>query len=88
LVSQGEDGCVFPVHVMPRGRQDGVVGLYGDALKVRLTAPPVQGKANQALREFLAELGLGVPRASGCACGVCRAMKSMRCWIRPELGLN
>ncbi len=62
LVSQGDDGSVFPVHVVPRGRRNEVVGLYGDALKVRLTAPPVQGKANRALREFLAER-LGVPTA-------------------------
>ena len=53
-VSAGKEGCTFRVHVMPRGRRDEVVGLYGDSLKVRLTAPPVKGKANQALREFLA----------------------------------
>jgi hypothetical protein len=37
-----------------------VVGLYGEALKVRLRAPPVGGKANEALRAFLANR-LGVP---------------------------
>ena len=55
LVTEGEEGCTFQVRVLPRSRRDEVVGLHGDALKVRLTAPPVRGKANRALREFLAE---------------------------------
>jgi len=54
-VRESKDGCTFGVHVVPRSHRDGVVGLYGDALKVRLTAPPVKGRANQALRAFLAE---------------------------------
>ena len=53
-VTEGKDSCTFRVHVLPRGRRDEVVGLYGDALKVRLIAPPVKGRANRALREFLA----------------------------------
>jgi uncharacterized protein YggU (UPF0235/DUF167 family) len=42
------------VRVIPRGRRDEIVGLHGDAPKVRLTAP-VEGKAHHALRVFLAE---------------------------------
>lgn len=55
LVTEGKEGSTFQVHVLPRGRRDEVVGLYGDALKIRLAAPPVRGKANRALCEFLAE---------------------------------
>ncbi len=54
-VSEGKGGCIFRVRVLPRSRRDEVTGLHGDALKIRLTAPPVRGKANRALREFLAD---------------------------------
>ncbi len=59
-VIEGKEGCTFRVRVSPRSRRDEVVGLHGDALKIRLTAPPVRGKANRALREFLAGQ-LGIP---------------------------
>ncbi len=59
-VTQGKEGCTFGVHVVPRSHRDTVVGLYGEALKVRLRAAPVGGEANQALRAFLADR-LGVP---------------------------
>ena len=42
------------MHVQPGARRTGVSGLHGDALKVRLAAPPVEGKANEALVKFLA----------------------------------
>ncbi len=60
-VQEGAEGCTFGVHVAPGSRQDAVVGLYGDALRVRLRAPATGGKANQALRAFLAQqLGVSV----------------------------
>jgi uncharacterized protein (TIGR00251 family) len=62
-VTEGEAGCTFRVRVVPRSRRDEVVGLHGDALKIRLTAPPLRGKANRALRKFLAGR-LGVPRSA------------------------
>lgn len=46
----------FPVHVQPRASRSEIAGIHGDALKVRLSAPPVDGAANDALIEFLAEL--------------------------------
>jgi uncharacterized protein (TIGR00251 family) len=58
-----ENGSVFfKVRIMPRASREGVVGLYEDALKIRLTAAPVDGKANEACRAFLAKL-LSIPRA-------------------------
>jgi uncharacterized protein (TIGR00251 family) len=59
-VGEDKEGCTFRVRVIPRGRREEIVGLHGDALKVRLTAPPVEGKANYALQVFLAGR-LGVP---------------------------
>lgn len=46
----------FAVHVQPRASRSEVSGLHGDALKVRLAAPPVDGAANEALVKFFAEI--------------------------------
>ncbi len=51
--------------VHPRARKNAVAGEVGDALKLSLTAPPVEGKANEACVRFLAE-ALGVARSSVC----------------------
>ena len=53
----------FQVRVHPRAKKTAIAGQIGDALKVALTAPPVDGKANAACIEFLARL-LKVPRSS------------------------
>ena len=48
------------VHVQPRAKKSEVAGRHGDAIKVRLQAPPVDGAANEELVRFLAEtLGIG-----------------------------
>lgn len=49
------EGMTFRVRVQPRASRNQVVGFQGDDLKVRLTAPPVDGEANKALVAFLAE---------------------------------
>ncbi len=56
-------GVLLRVHLQPRAAHDRVVGLHGEALKIALTAPPVENAANAALLAFLAAL-LQVPRAS------------------------
>jgi uncharacterized protein len=43
------------VHIIPNAKIDTVVGEYGDAIKIKLRAPAIEGKANAALRRFLAE---------------------------------
>jgi hypothetical protein len=62
-IAESGGGVTFAVRVMPRSSRDEIVGLYGDALKVKLTAPPVEGAANLALIEFLAK-HLGVRKSA------------------------
>jgi uncharacterized protein (TIGR00251 family) len=52
---------ILRIQVQPRARSDEFAGTHGDHLKVRLTAPPVDGRANAALIAFLAET-FGVPK--------------------------
>ncbi len=51
------------MHVQPGARKTEAVGMHGARLKVRLAAPPVDGKANRALTDWAAEW-LGVPRSA------------------------
>lgn len=53
---------LLAVHVQPRAARTEVVGLHGDALKIRIKAPPVDGAANEELIRFVAEQ-LGIARA-------------------------
>ncbi|KUK83597.1 MAG: hypothetical protein XD97_0140 [Pelotomaculum thermopropionicum] len=61
-IKEEKDEVFFKVRVQPRASKNQLAGLYGDAVKLRLTAPPVDGKANEACRDYLARL-LRVPRA-------------------------
>ncbi len=56
------DDLILSIRVQPRASRDEIVGVYGDQLKIRLTAPPVDGKANQHLLRFLASY-CQVPRS-------------------------
>ena len=55
------DALLLTLHVQPGASRTEVAGLHGDALRIRLAAPPVDGKANAELVRFLAE-AFGVPR--------------------------
>ena len=62
-VQNSSSGATFAIKVHPRAKKNAITGEVGDALKVALTAPPVDGKANGACVEFFAKL-LKVPRSS------------------------
>jgi len=62
-IDENAQGVSFAVKVHPRAKKNAITGELGDALKVSLTAPPVEGRANQACIEFFAKL-LNVPRSS------------------------
>jgi len=55
----------FSVHLQPRASKNEIAGLHGGSLKVRVTAPPVEGLANEALIDFLSQ-SLDIPRRSVC----------------------
>jgi uncharacterized protein (TIGR00251 family) len=59
-ISDTTEGCVIAVHAVPRAAQTHIQGTHGDALKIRIKAPPVDGKANKELLNFIAN-ELGIP---------------------------
>jgi uncharacterized protein len=62
-IHESPDGVTFAVKVHPRAKKNAITGELGASLKVAFTAPPVEGKANEACTEFFAKL-LKVPRPS------------------------
>src|SRR6266705_3453450 len=55
-IQERDDAAIFSVRVQPRASKDEIAGEMGGALKVRLQAPAVEDRANEALVEFLAQL--------------------------------
>jgi uncharacterized protein len=51
-----ENGVTFPVIVQPRSKKNGVVGFSEGALKIKVTAPPIEGAANEAVIELLSQI--------------------------------
>jgi uncharacterized protein (TIGR00251 family) len=62
-INDTPQGATFAVKVHPRARKNAISGELGDALKLSLTSPPVDGRANEACIELLAKL-LNVARSS------------------------
>lgn len=63
FIRETGEGVTFGVKVIPRAKRDQIVGAENGVVKIRLNAPPVDGKANEALVRFLAER-LGVARGN------------------------
>lgn len=55
LAGHKSGGVALSIHVQPKSSRNKIIGLHDDALKISLTAPPVEGKANKAVIEFLSK---------------------------------
>jgi hypothetical protein len=62
-IRAGDEGVIVEIYVQPRASRNEIAGMHQGRLKVRLTAPPVEGEANKECVRFLARL-LDVPRSS------------------------
>jgi uncharacterized protein (TIGR00251 family) len=63
FVTERDDALLLALRIQPGAKKSGIAGIYGETLKIRLAAPPVDGKANAALLAFLAEW-LRVPKSA------------------------
>ena len=62
-----DDGAIVSLHIQPRASKNEIIGEQGEALKVRLTSPPVEGAANKLCCEFVAKL-CGVAKSDVSIC--------------------
>lgn len=62
-IEQSANGVLLRIRVQPRASRNEIVGLHGDTVRVRLSAPPVDGQANDELIRFLSQQ-LHVPRSA------------------------
>lgn len=64
-LQETKGGVQFKIKVQPRASKNEIAGLQEDALKIRITAPPVEGEANEACIRFIAQkLGIATSRVS------------------------
>jgi uncharacterized protein (TIGR00251 family) len=63
VLQENRLGFVLKVLIQPRSSKNMIIGLHGDALKIKLTAPPVGGAANKMCIQYLAK-SLKIPRSS------------------------
>lgn len=61
-IQKSTDGVVFKIFVQPRSSKNMITGVHGDAMKIKLTAPPVDGAANKACIRFLSKC-LDIPKS-------------------------
>lgn len=61
-IQKKPEGLIFKIFVLPKSSKNQIVGLHGDALKIKITSPPVEGAANQMCIKFLSK-SLGIPKA-------------------------
>lgn len=54
-VNRTENGLLLNIILQPKAGKDQIIGLYGDELKITITAPPIDGKANTHLLKFLSK---------------------------------
>lgn len=77
-IKEDSNGVSFQVKVHPRAKKNAITGDLGEALKLALTAPPVEGRANEACIDFFADF-LKVPRSSiTIAAGTRSRLKTIR----------
>lgn len=63
VINKNNDGLIFKVVVQPRSSSNMIVGVYNDAIKIKITAAPVDGAANSMCINFLAKL-FKIPKSS------------------------
>ena len=94
-IAAAPGGVRLTLHVQPRAARTALAGIHGDALKIRIASPPVEGAANRELARFLAELlgvtpssvqvvaGLGARRKTVLVQGVTVAVAAQRLGLAP-----